>query len=94
MDLVHWKVMFPTTPGPVTFPLDPTGTPTCATVGGCAPDENSFLYVGPSHTGQMGLVFGAPYVPAFLNWEEKPDLAPRGAGKHFREVGVCQRAQL
>ncbi len=91
--LVHWKVMFDSTPGPVTFHLDPSGTPSCETVGGCDPETNCVLYTGSADTGQNGLLFGASYVPAFLNWEEKPDLSPRGVGKGWQDTGLCQAAE-
>jgi hypothetical protein len=86
--LAHWTIMFRGRPENVVFRLDPGGLMSCRSLKGCQDGVTPMLYAGTMASDQLGDFFAAPYVPAYLNWDGMPDLAPVGEGTGWREVGV------
>jgi len=86
--LVHWEVLFTEPPQDVVFRLDPAGLHSCKELPGCSEGEVPALYVGTMASTQHGLMFGAGYIPAYLNAKEEPDLTPVFAEKSWRQAGV------
>ena len=48
------------------------------------------MYVGSVPSYQMGDVFGAGYVPAYLNWDGEPDLQPQSGEASWQDVGIYE----
>jgi hypothetical protein len=91
VQLVHWQVMFQGRPENVCFGLEPKGTPSCATVAGCPEAAPPMVYVGVEGSGHLGMMFGAGYVPAWLNPSGEPDRTPVHAGQTYADVGVFSK---
>lgn len=88
--LVRWKVLFQGRPRNVSFGLDPTGLNSCATLAGCPESGTQALYVGADAANQLDCMFGAGYVPAWLNPDGEPDRTPVTGRASWRDVGVFQ----
>ena len=87
-ELVHWQIMFPQAPQKVVFRLDPEALPSCGTVEGC-PGTGSFaLYTGTIDAKQVGDLFGAGCVPAYLNWPQAPEVKALRGTSSWRDVGI------
>ncbi len=91
--LAYWIVIFNEPPRNVVFRLDPKGTISCETMSGCSESHPYALYTGTVTSNQAGSMFGTGYVPAYLNWEGEPDLAPVLGTNSWREVGVYQSSE-
>ncbi len=89
--LVHWRILFRGKPQNVVFRLDPTGLRSCATLAGCEQHHPYALYTGTPTAGQTGDMFGAGYVPAYLNFDGEADLSPVTGSGAWHEVGVYRR---
>jgi len=88
--LVRWKVLFQGRPANVRFGLDPAGLRSCATLAGCPGTVTQALYAGADSANQMDCLFGAGYVPAWLNPEGASDREPVTGKASWRDVGVFQ----
>ena len=86
--LATWQVMFQGRPENVRFGLKVGGTPSCPTVEGCPEAAPPAVYVGVESSKQLGKMFGAGYVPGWLNPTGDPDRQPVHAGPGYAEVGV------
>jgi len=92
--LVHWQILFIGQPRNVVFRLDPEGLLSCASLPGCEEAQPYCLYTGTRTAKQAGDLFGAGYVPAYLNWEgdaerpATPDLEPVVGSAHWSELGI------
>ncbi len=89
--LVTWQVMFQGRPENVRFGLDAAGTMSCPTTDGCVEAEPQALYVGVDSSGQLGSMFGAGYVPAWLNATGEPDRTAVHAKQTYQDVGVFSK---
>ncbi len=89
--LVQWQVMFQGRPENVRFGLNPAGTMSCPTVDGCVEAEPLALYVGVDSSGQLGSMFGAGYVPAWLNPTGEPEQTAVHAKESYQDVGVFSK---
>jgi len=89
--LVHWHILFRGKPQNVVFRLDPAGLRSCATLAGCEQHHPYALYTGTPTAGQTGDMFGAGYVPAYLNFDGEADLTPITSTGLWSEVGVYSR---
>ena len=67
----------PGKPGNVVFGLDQDGLQTAKVLEGYDDAGSWALYTGTWASDTLGDIFGAGYVPAYLNWDGEPDLAPR-----------------
>lgn len=88
--LVRWKVLFQGRPTNVRFGLEPAGLRSCATLEGCPGSKTQALYAGADAANQIDCLFGAGYVPAWLNPDGEPDRTPVTGTSTWREVGVFQ----
>lgn len=88
--LVRWKVQFQGRPRNVRFGLDPTGLASCVSTAGCPEAGTQALYVGSESANQLGYVFGAGYVPAWLNPDGQPDRTPVTGTVSWQQAGVFQ----
>ncbi len=86
--LVRWKVMFEGQPRNVRFGLDPSELRSCTGMAGCPEASPQALYVGAGSANQLDCIFGAGYVPAWLNPDGEPDRTPVTGKVSWREVGV------
>ncbi len=86
--LVKWQVMFQGRPQDVRFGLDAKGTLSCKTLVGCPEAEPPMLYVGVESSGYLGVMFGAGYVPGWLNPAGEPDRTPVHAKQSYQDVGI------
>ncbi len=86
--LVRWKVMIQGRPENVRIGLDPTGLMSCAGFKSCEESEPAALYVGNESNWKVGVMFGAGYVPSWLNPVGEPDQTPVTGKGTWREVGV------
>lgn len=89
--LVKWKVMFQGRPQNVRFGLNPQGAGTCLKSAECAEDEPAMIYVGVQSGGRFGDMFGAGYVPGWLNPTGEPDRTPFHAQKSYADIGLYQK---
>ncbi len=80
--LVHWRIRLLGEPENVVFSLDPEGLNSCELIEGCKDSGTQAIWAGSGAAKQVGVVFSAGYIPAYVNWKgEKPDLTPvRGEG--------------
>ncbi len=85
--LVHWQVMFQGRPENVRFGLQANGAPSCNTLEGCPEAAPLGIYVGVESSGHLGAMFGAGYVPAWLNPTGDPDRTPVHAKQSYADVG-------
>lgn len=90
--LLYWPVVFFAPPKNVVFRLDTKALPSCKGLTGCSESGSYALYAGTRASHQVNHLFGAGYVPAYLNWEGEPDLTPVSAEPTWREVGLYQDA--
>lgn len=88
--LVRWKVMIQGRPENVRIGLDPAGLMSCAELEGCPESEPQALYVGNESSQQVGIMFGAGYVPSWVNPTQEPDQTPVTGKKTWRDVGIFE----
>jgi hypothetical protein len=88
--LVHWKLILMGRPENVRFGLDTAGLHSCRTLPDCPDSGTQALYVGTSDSGLHGVMFGAGYAPAYLNWEGETDPEPVRGNAPWRQVGICE----
>ncbi len=88
--LAHWQIMFQGRPENVRFGLDPQGLQSCAKTEGCPEAGAQALYVGSASSNQLNMMFGAGYVPAWLNPQGEPDLTPVRGNSPWQKVGVFE----
>lgn len=86
--LVHWKVLLQGRPTNVRFGLDGSELRSCATQPGCPEAGTQALYVGADAANQLDCMFGAGYVPAWVNPDGEPDTTPVTGKVSWRDVGV------
>ena len=86
--LVHWSIMIQGRPENVRFGLDPTGLMSCAELEGCPEGEPAALYIGNASSRQIEFMFGAGFVPSWLNPTGDPDLDPVTGKVTWRDAGV------
>ncbi len=86
--VVHWEILFQGNPKNVVFSLDPDALLSCTRTEGCSEGRPYALYTGNDACKQLGSIFGAGYVPAYLNYEGEPDLTPLRANQTWRDVGL------
>jgi hypothetical protein len=86
--LVHWKVLFQGRPTNVRVGLDGTGLRSCETQPGCPESGTLALYVGADAANQLECIFGAGYVPAWVNPDGEQDTTPVTGKVSWRDVGV------
>ena len=86
--LVRWKIMFQGRPENVRIGLDPSGLMSCTELEGCPDCDPVALYVGNESSRQVGIIFGAGYVPSWVNPTDEPDQTPVTGKCTWREVGV------
>ncbi|MBK8165822.1 MAG: hypothetical protein IPK64_07640 [bacterium] len=88
--LVHWKLLFQGRPQDVQLGLDGSDLRSCATLAGCPESGTQALYAGADAANQLDCLFGAGYVPAWINPTGEPDHTPVTGKVGWREVGVFQ----
>jgi len=88
--LVHWKLLFQGRPQDVRLGLDPSQLRSCATLPGCPEAGTQALYAGADAANQLDSLFGAGYVPAWINPAGEPDRTPVTGRVGWREAGVYQ----
>lgn len=89
--LVHWQILFQGHPQNVVFRLDPDGGVTSKRTPGVREAHPYALYTGTEASKQVGSIFSAGYVPAYLNYSGKPDLTPLRGKVTWQEAGVYQK---
>jgi len=72
----------------VVFRLDPEALISCPRTEGCSEGRPYALYTGNDACKQLGSIFGAGYVPAYLNFKGEPDLTPVRAQQTWQDVGL------
>lgn len=85
--LVKWQVMFQGRPENVRFGLSGAESMTCSKAEGCAEDAPPMIYVGVESTSKLGTLFGAGYVPSWLNPTGDPDRTAVHAKRSYADVG-------
>ncbi len=88
--LVRWKIMIQGRPEDVRFGLDPSGLMSCAQLEGCPEGEPKALYVGNESSRHLGNMFGAGYVPSWVNPTGEPDQTPVHGKQSWRDVGIFE----
>lgn len=88
--LVHWKLLFQGRPQDVRLGLDGSDLRSCATMEGCPDAGTQALYAGADAANQVDSLFGAGYVPAWINPTGEPDHTPVTGKVGWREVGAYQ----
>jgi hypothetical protein len=88
--LVRWKVMIQGRPENVRIGLDATGLMSCAELEGCPESKTLALYVGNESSQQVGIMFGAGYVPSWINPAQEPDQTPVTGNRTWRDVGIFE----
>jgi hypothetical protein len=87
--LAHWRIQVLGEARNVVFGLDPAGVNSCATLEGCPDSGTQAVWTGSGVANQVGLVFSAGYVPAYLNWEGgEPDLTPVRGKVDWQDIGL------
>ena len=86
--LVRWKIMIQGRPENVRIGLDPSGLMSCTGLEGCQDCDPVALYVGNESSRQVGIFFGAGYVPSWINPTGTPDQTPVTGKCSWRDVGV------
>jgi hypothetical protein len=94
--LVHWQVRFAETPRNVRFRLDPAGLISCPGLAGypekglpgCLESGAAAIWAGSAIPDLSALLFGCKAVPAYLNWEGKPDLSVPSGRPTWQETGL------
>lgn len=87
-ELVHWRIMFQGRPENVRFGLDPAGLVSSRTVPECDASGTQAMYAGAPAANMIDVMFGAGYVPAWLNPAGEPDQQPVVGDQSWRDVGV------
>jgi len=87
--LARWRIRLLGEPKNVTFSLDPAGLNSCVSAEGCPDSGTQALWTGSGAADLVGLLFGAGYIPAYLNWDdETPEPTPvRGKGD-WQDTGL------
>lgn len=88
--LVHWKLLFQGRPQDVRLGLDASQLRSCATLPGCPEAGTQALYAGADAANQLDSLFGAGYVPAWINPTGEPDRSPVTGKVGWRDAGVYQ----
>ena len=88
--VVHWKVLFQGNPENVVFRLDHKELLSCVRTEGCPDAHPLALYTGNDASKQLGSLFGAGYVPAYLNFRGEPDLTPVRGKQTWQDVGIYE----
>jgi len=88
--VVRWRVLFQSKPENVVFSLDQSGLQTATTLKDYNEAGSWALYTGTWASDTLGDMFGCGYVPAYLNYDGEPDLAPR-RGKMSWEEGTLYK---
>jgi len=87
--LVHWRLQLLGELENVVFSLDPAGLNSCQVIEGCPDTGTQAIWTGSGASNQVGLVFGAGYVPAYLNWTcDELDLTPVRGTVEWEELGL------
>jgi hypothetical protein len=89
--LVHWQIMFQGQPKNVVFRLDVDGGITRHRTEGVKEAQPYAMYTGRLVSKQHTSLFGAGYVPAYLNYEGETDLTPIRGKESWQDVGVYQK---
>ncbi|MCK9996861.1 MAG: hypothetical protein KAH56_11350 [Candidatus Krumholzibacteria bacterium] len=88
--LVRWKVMIQGRPENIRLGLDPKGLMSCADLEGCPEGDPQALYVGNESSRHLGNMFGAGYVPSWINPTGEPDQTPVHGKQSWRDVGLFE----
>jgi hypothetical protein len=88
-----WQLLFRGSPSDVRITVAPEGVHSCADCEGCAGSGTRGLYVGTIDSGQIGEIFGAGCVPAWLNPTGEPDLTPLRGDASWQDVGRAEARQ-
>ncbi len=86
--VVHWTILFQGNPENVVFRLDREALISCPRTEGCSKGRPYALYTGNDASNQIGSLFGAGYVPAYLNFKGEPDLTPLLGDQTWQDVGL------
>ncbi len=89
--IAHWRVYFPGESRDVKFRLEAAGLRTCDQNEGCVGTGTQAVWVGSAVAEQAGLIFGAGFTPAYLNWTGQPDLGIVQGKTHWSETGLFTR---
>ncbi len=89
--VVHWEILFQGTPENVVFRLDRENLLSCIRSEECQECRPYAMYTGNSTSRQLGSLFGAGYVPAYLNFKGEPDLEPLRGDQTWQEVGLYKK---
>jgi len=89
--LAQWEIMFQGKVEDVKFSLDPDGLHSCRTCNDCPEGEPLAIYIGAGDSSQAGDLFGAGYIPAWLNPVGEPDVTPVFGKTNWQEVGRYQK---
>ncbi len=88
--LVHWKLMFQGRPENVRIGLDGSELISCGRTEGCPGSGTQALFIGSASSNQLNLLFGAGYVPAWLNPTGEPDTSPVRGTSTWQDVGIFE----
>jgi hypothetical protein len=91
--LAQWEVMFQGEVQDVMFSLDAEGLHSCRTSPGCPESAPQAIYIGAGDSTQSSDLFGAGYIPAWLNPTTDPDLTPITGSTTWLDVGRYQKAE-
>lgn len=87
--LARWRIRLLGDPHDVVFRLDPAGVNSCGTTPGCPGSHTQALWTGSGASGQVGILFSAGYVPAYLNWgDDVPEVEPVQGEGSWRDTGL------
>ncbi len=89
--LVHWQILFQGTPQNVVFKLDSKAGVTAERSPEIKEAGSFALYTGSESSQQLGDLFGAGYVPAYLNFEGEADLTPLKGKVSWQKAGVSEK---
>ncbi|MFH2053789.1 MAG: hypothetical protein ABIK96_15135 [bacterium] len=88
--LVHWKLMFQGRPENVRIGLDGSELLSCQRTEGCQGTGTQALYIGSASSNQLNYLFGAGYVPAWLNPVGELDTTAVRGTSTWQDVGIFQ----
>ncbi|MBM4131602.1 hypothetical protein FJ250_11355 [bacterium] len=88
--LVHWKLLFQGQPRNARLGLDASQLRSCKTLPGCPEAGTQALYAGADAANQLDSLFGAGYVPAWINPTGEPDRTPVTGKVGWQDVGIYQ----
>lgn len=86
--LAHWTLLFAGEVANVKFSLEADWCPSCPGLVGCLDSQTYALYTGTPDAKMSGMMFGAGYAPAYLNWADQPALEAVAGQQTWAEVGV------